>query len=43
MPVETVLERLDSLRERGGLRRVAAILYHRRAGLSANGGGAYID
>ena len=26
--------RLESLRERGGLRRVAAILYHRRAGFS---------
>jgi siroheme decarboxylase len=36
-----VLARLDSLRERGGLRRVAAILYHRRAGFSANGMGVW--
>jgi DNA-binding Lrp family transcriptional regulator len=36
-----VLERLESLRERGGLRRVAAILYHRRAGFSANGMGVW--
>jgi siroheme decarboxylase len=41
LPVETVLERLESLRERGGLRRVAAILYHRRAGFSANGMGVW--
>jgi DNA-binding Lrp family transcriptional regulator len=41
IPVTTVLERLDSLRERGGLRRVAAILYHRRAGFSANGMGVW--
>jgi DNA-binding Lrp family transcriptional regulator len=39
--VETVLERLASLKERGGLRRVAAILYHRRAGFSANGMGVW--
>jgi DNA-binding Lrp family transcriptional regulator len=36
-----VLQRLHSLRERGGLRRVAAILYHRRAGFSANGMGVW--
>jgi len=36
-----VLERLESLKERGGLRRVAAILYHRRAGFSANGMGVW--
>ncbi len=41
VPVATVLERLESLRERGGLRRVAAILYHRRAGFSANGMGVW--
>jgi DNA-binding Lrp family transcriptional regulator len=41
VPVETVLERLESLKERGGLRRVAAILYHRRAGFSANGMGVW--
>jgi siroheme decarboxylase len=38
---EEVLERLASLRERDGLRRVAAILYHRRAGFSANGMGVW--
>jgi DNA-binding Lrp family transcriptional regulator len=38
---EEVLRRLISLRERGGLRRVAAILYHRRAGFSANGMGVW--
>jgi DNA-binding Lrp family transcriptional regulator len=38
---EEVLERLASLREREGLRRVAAILYHRRAGFSANGMGVW--
>jgi siroheme decarboxylase len=36
-----VLERLESLRGRGGLRRVAAILFHRRAGFSANGMGVW--
>jgi DNA-binding Lrp family transcriptional regulator len=41
VPVATVLERLASLQERGGLRRVAAILYHRRAGFSANGMGVW--
>jgi siroheme decarboxylase len=38
---DEVLERLESLRERGGLRRVAAILFHRRAGFSANGMGVW--
>jgi DNA-binding Lrp family transcriptional regulator len=38
---EEVLHRLESLREREGLRRVAAILYHRRAGFSANGMGVW--
>jgi DNA-binding Lrp family transcriptional regulator len=38
---EEVLERLASLQQRGGLRRVAAILYHRRAGFSANGMGVW--
>jgi DNA-binding Lrp family transcriptional regulator len=38
---EDVLRRLESLRERGGLRRVAAILFHRRAGFSANGMGVW--
>ena len=41
LPVPHVLARLESLRERGGLRRVAAILYHRRAGFSANGMGVW--
>ena len=41
VPVGTVLDRLASLRERRGLRRVAAILYHRRAGFSANGMGVW--
>jgi DNA-binding Lrp family transcriptional regulator len=39
--VDEVLRRLESLRERGALRRVAAILYHRRAGFSANGMGVW--
>jgi DNA-binding Lrp family transcriptional regulator len=38
---DDVLARLESLRERDGLRRVAAILYHRRAGFSANGMGVW--
>jgi DNA-binding Lrp family transcriptional regulator len=42
VPVDEVLSRLESLRERGGLRRVAAILYHRRAGFSANGMGVWV-
>jgi DNA-binding Lrp family transcriptional regulator len=41
MSQEEVLERLASLREREGLRRVAAILFHRRAGFSANGMGVW--
>jgi DNA-binding Lrp family transcriptional regulator len=38
---QEVLDRLESLRSRGGLRRVAAILFHRRAGFSANGMGVW--
>ncbi|MGZ5359356.1 MAG: siroheme decarboxylase subunit beta, partial [Solirubrobacterales bacterium] len=38
---DEVLRRLASLQERDGLRRVAAILYHRRAGFSANGMGVW--
>ena len=38
---DEVFARLESLKERGGLRRVAAILYHRRAGFSANGMGVW--
>jgi DNA-binding Lrp family transcriptional regulator len=39
--VDAVLQQLESMRERGALRRVAAILYHRRAGFSANGMGVW--
>jgi DNA-binding Lrp family transcriptional regulator len=38
---EEIFSRLDSLKERKALRRVAAILYHRRAGFSANGMGVW--
>jgi DNA-binding Lrp family transcriptional regulator len=38
---EDVFRRLESLKERKALRRVAAILYHRRAGFSANGMGVW--
>ncbi len=41
MPQARLLEHLDGMRERGLLRRVAAILYHRRAGFSANGMGVW--
>jgi siroheme decarboxylase len=41
VPQEEVLRRLASLRERNALRRVAAILFHRRAGFSANGMGVW--
>ena len=41
MPVERLLEHLEGMRERGALRRVAAILFHRRAGFSANGMGVW--
>jgi DNA-binding Lrp family transcriptional regulator len=36
-----MLSHLELMRERGALRRVAAILYHRRAGFSANGMGVW--
>src|SRR5947209_10952507 len=36
-----MLDHLEAMRERGLLRRVAAILYHRRAGFSANGMGGW--
>ena len=36
-----LLEHLAGMQERGLLRRVAAILYHRRAGFSANGMGVW--
>jgi siroheme decarboxylase len=38
---ERLLEHLESMRERRALRRVAAILFHRRAGFSANGMGVW--
>jgi DNA-binding Lrp family transcriptional regulator len=38
---DEVLQRLGSLQERAALRRVAAILFHRRAGFSANGMGVW--
>jgi siroheme decarboxylase len=41
MPVAKLLDQLESMRERRALRRVAAILYHRRAGFSANGMGVW--
>jgi DNA-binding Lrp family transcriptional regulator len=41
MTVEDLLEHMRGMRERGLLRRVAAILYHRRAGFSANGMGVW--
>ncbi len=41
LPLERLLEHLEGMRERGALRRVAAILYHRRAGFSANGMGVW--
>ena len=36
-----MLDHLASMHERGALRRVAAILFHRRAGFSANGMGVW--
>jgi len=39
--VAELLEHLESMRERKALRRVAAILFHRRAGFSANGMGVW--
>jgi siroheme decarboxylase len=41
MPVAKLLDHLESMRERRALRRVAAILFHRRAGFSANGMGVW--
>ena len=38
---ERLLEHLRGMQERGLLRRVAAILFHRRAGFSANGMGVW--
>jgi siroheme decarboxylase len=41
MTVAELLEHMEGMRERGILRRVAAILFHRRAGFSANGMGVW--
>jgi DNA-binding Lrp family transcriptional regulator len=41
MDEPALLEHLTGMKERGILRRVAAILYHRRAGFSANGMGVW--
>jgi DNA-binding Lrp family transcriptional regulator len=41
MGVGELLDHMAGMRERGLLRRVAAILYHRRAGFSANGMGVW--
>ena len=41
IPVAKLLDHLESMRERRALRRVAAILFHRRAGFSANGMGVW--
>jgi siroheme decarboxylase len=38
---QELLDHLESMRERKALRRVAAILFHRRAGFSANGMGVW--
>jgi siroheme decarboxylase len=39
--VEKLLDHMSGMQERGVLRRVAAILFHRRAGFSANGMGVW--
>jgi siroheme decarboxylase len=41
MTQEALLDHLAAMQERGLLRRVAAILFHRRAGFSANGMGVW--
>src|SRR3954466_8422160 len=41
MPVERLVEHLEGMVQRKLLRRVAAILFHRRAGFSANGMGVW--
>ena len=41
MDVDALLAHLEGMVERGLLRRVAAILFHRRAGFSANGMGVW--
>jgi siroheme decarboxylase len=41
IPQERLFDHLEGMRERRALRRVAAILFHRRAGFSANGMGVW--
>jgi DNA-binding Lrp family transcriptional regulator len=41
LSIDRFLDHLEGMRERRLLRRVAAILYHRRAGFSANGMGVW--
>ena len=41
LTVDQLLEHMNAMQERGLLRRVAAILFHRRAGFSANGMGVW--
>jgi DNA-binding Lrp family transcriptional regulator len=41
MPVDALIAHLEGMVDRGLLRRVAAILFHRRAGFSANGMGVW--
>jgi DNA-binding Lrp family transcriptional regulator len=41
VPQQRLLDHLEAMRERRLLRRVAAILFHRRAGFSANGMGVW--
>ena len=41
VPVQRLLEHLEGMIDRKVLRRVAAILFHRRAGFSANGMGVW--
>jgi DNA-binding Lrp family transcriptional regulator len=41
VPVPRLLDHMAGMAERGLLRRVAAILFHRRAGFSANGMGVW--
>jgi siroheme decarboxylase len=41
IPQQQLLDHLEGMRERRLLRRVAAILFHRRAGFSANGMGVW--
>jgi siroheme decarboxylase len=41
IPQQRLLDHLEAMRERRLLRRVAAILFHRRAGFSANGMGVW--